>query len=248
MPAARTTRSRAAGTTPASRQRKGTLHWVSRCALGGRPRFACTIGLCSPRSIRTDAGGQDFSRQSRNSGTPWRHGADGLRGVEPPHLAARKPGARFQLLHARVTSSSTPSTRGPAGPSSTAPSRSRTPGPRAGRRPPRRASLCAQAQPHETKPAPQRRHEANFRARWCKAYSADARFSARYRTALGLSEEDADLLSGDPATSSWFEAALAAQDRLWSRPSLLTNDVLGLAHERALDASLDTRARRFLRR
>ena len=80
-----------------------------------------------------------------------------------------------------------------------------------------------------------RRTRAAARAEQRASIPALAERYARYRAELGLSEEDADLLSADLGTSGWFEAALAVHPDAASVARWLTNDALGLARERALD-------------
>ncbi|HEY6001692.1 MAG TPA: glutamine--tRNA ligase, partial [Anaeromyxobacter sp.] len=56
---------------------------------------------------------------------------------------------------------------------------------------------------------------------------------ARYRK-LGLAEDDADLLTGDPRTAAYFDGAVAAGARPASAARWLLNDLSGLAGDRSL--------------
>jgi glutaminyl-tRNA synthetase len=64
-----------------------------------------------------------------------------------------------------------------------------------------------------------------------------ARFS-RYRGDLGLSEDEAGLLAGDPAVAAYFDSALAAGASPRSAARWLANELLGLARGTPLDALL----------
>ncbi len=59
---------------------------------------------------------------------------------------------------------------------------------------------------------------------------------ARYQRDLGLAEEQADLLTGDPAVAAWFDGAAAAHPGAATIARWLVNDLLGLAGERPLAA------------
>ncbi|WP_176065878.1 glutamine--tRNA ligase/YqeY domain fusion protein [Anaeromyxobacter diazotrophicus] len=82
---------------------------------------------------------------------------------------------------------------------------------------------------------PARRSRADARAEQRAATPELADRFARYR-GLGLSEEDADVLTADLATAGYFDAALAAHPRAASVARWLTNDLLGLAQGRELAA------------
>jgi glutaminyl-tRNA synthetase len=83
---------------------------------------------------------------------------------------------------------------------------------------------------------PGRRSRAELRAEQRAATPALAERFARYRGELKLSEEDADLLTGDLATAAYFDEALAAHRRPASVARWLLNDLLGLAGGRELSA------------
>ena len=58
----------------------------------------------------------------------------------------------------------------------------------------------------------------------------------RYQTDLGLSPDDADLLTADPAVADYFDGAVAAHGNARSAARWLLNELLGLAREAPLDA------------
>ncbi len=99
--------------------------------------------------------------------------------------------------------------------------------------------LTVERRPRERKrsaaPAVPRKSRAEFRA---EARAASPRLRARHEAfgKLGLSAEDADLLSGDEATAAYFDAALAAGARPATAARWLLNDLAGLAGARPLDA------------
>jgi glutaminyl-tRNA synthetase len=91
--------------------------------------------------------------------------------------------------------------------------------------------------PGETPAAP-RKTRAEFRA---EARAANAALHDRYDLYTkehGLSQEEADLLTGDPATAAYFDAALEANADPASAARWLLNDLAGLAGDRPLDALL----------
>ena len=92
-------------------------------------------------------------------------------------------------------------------------------------------------------PGPARRSRADARAEQRASTPALAERFERYRE-LKLSEEDADLLTGDAATASYFEAALAEHGQAASVARWLLNDLVGLAAGRALP-TLPLDGRRF---
>jgi glutaminyl-tRNA synthetase len=98
-----------------------------------------------------------------------------------------------------------------------------------------RRSRERKAAPGEAPAAP-RRTRAEFRA---QARSANPELERRYLLYTkehGLSQDEADLLTGEPATAAYFDAALAAKARPASAARWLLNDLAGLAGDRALDA------------
>jgi len=82
-------------------------------------------------------------------------------------------------------------------------------------------------------PASPRKTRAEFRA---EARTRSPRLLGRLSayTGLGLSPDDADLLSGDEATAAYFDAALTAGAKPASAARWLLNDLAGLAGDRAL--------------
>ncbi len=89
--------------------------------------------------------------------------------------------------------------------------------------------------PSEAAAAP-RKTRAEFRAEARAADPELAKRHARYTKEHGLSPEEADLLTGDPATAAYFDAAVAATAKPESAARWLLNDLAGLAGDRALDA------------
>ncbi len=81
--------------------------------------------------------------------------------------------------------------------------------------------------------AGRKRGRAELRAEARAANPALAAAQARYLKA-GLTEADADLVSGDVALSAWFDAAVASGAPAPSAARWLVNELLGLARDRAL--------------
>jgi glutaminyl-tRNA synthetase len=84
--------------------------------------------------------------------------------------------------------------------------------------------------------APARRPRPDVRAEARARDAALAQRFERFRGELGLSEEEADLLSGDLGTARFFEAALAAGASPRGAARWLVNDLAGLAAGRDLAA------------
>jgi glutaminyl-tRNA synthetase len=85
-------------------------------------------------------------------------------------------------------------------------------------------------------PAAPRKTRAEFRA---EARAANPGLLARYAfylKELGLSQDEADLLTGDVATPAYFDAAVAEKARPATVARWLLNDLAGLAGDRALTA------------
>ncbi len=91
------------------------------------------------------------------------------------------------------------------------------------------------AVPGET-PAPPRKTRAEFRAAARAANPELERRYVSYTKEHGLSQEEADLLTGDPATASYFDAAVAAKAKPATAARWLLNDLAGLAGDRDLGA------------
>jgi glutaminyl-tRNA synthetase len=85
-----------------------------------------------------------------------------------------------------------------------------------------------------TEPRRQKRTRADERADARAADPALAARMTRYVEALGLSEGDADVLTGDAVLADFFEAALAAHDAPASVARWMTNEVLREVKERSV--------------
>jgi hypothetical protein len=102
------------------------------------------------------------------------------------------------------------------------------------------AKPAEERRPREKKAAPEapaapRKTRAEFRA---EARAENPELEKRYRLYTmehRLSEDEADLLTGDPATASYFDAAVAAKAKPASVARWMLNDLAGLADDRALD-------------
>jgi glutaminyl-tRNA synthetase len=83
-------------------------------------------------------------------------------------------------------------------------------------------------------PAAPRKSRADFRT---EARASDPELARRYTLYTkehALSQDEADLLTGDPATAAYFDAAVAAKARPTTAARWLLNDLAGLAGDRAL--------------
>ncbi|MBK9519576.1 MAG: glutamine--tRNA ligase/YqeY domain fusion protein [Anaeromyxobacter sp.] len=147
-----------------------------------------------------------------------------------PALAAARPGERFQFLRQGYFHADPVDSR-PGAPLfnriiSLKDSWSRVARPEATARP--------RAAPPPRAGAPRRaRNEGRAETRAATPELAER--YARYQASLGLPEEQADLLTGDLAVATYFEAALAAHPGAGSLARWLLNDLLGLAREAPLD-------------
>ena len=184
--------------------------------------------------------------------------------AEPDFLAALNPGSLVVAKGARVEPAladggaghplAVPAPglllRGPGGLAagragrSTGPSRSRIRG--RGRRP--RATPAAPARrrrPHRRRARPAvrrrggdvtatRKGRAELRAEARAANPELAARFARYTGPLALSEDEADLLSGDASLATYFDAAVAVHPNARSVARWLLNDLSGAARDRAL--------------
>jgi glutaminyl-tRNA synthetase len=212
---------------PSERKRgQGTLHWVEAS------RSVSAAVRLYDRLFRTeqpDAEGDFLSALNPDSLVVAR------RARLEPALAAAAPGSRYQFLRQGyffadpVDSSpgapvwsrtiSLKDTWASRGARATAERR-----PRAGKRP------AAPAGPAPGRPRGDRRSELR-----AKSPELAARF-ARYRTELGLPEDEADRLAGDLALAGYFDAALAAHGNARSLARWLLNELLGLSKDRRLDS------------
>jgi glutaminyl-tRNA synthetase len=209
----------------ASRRAQGTLHWVHAT------RSVATPVRLYDRLFRAELpdAEPDLLEALHPESLVVAHGAR----VEPA-LAAAAPGDRFQFLRQGYFF---------VDPVDSRPGRPvfhRTIGLRdtwAARTAARRVE---ERRPREKRageaPATPRKTRAEFRA---GARAASPDLLARYTFYLkehGLSQDEADLLTADPATAAYFDAAVAAGARPASGSRWLLNDLAGLAGERALDA------------
>jgi glutaminyl-tRNA synthetase len=104
----------------------------------------------------------------------------------------------------------------------------------------------AQAKPEERRrerkvapgeaPAAPRKTRAEYRAEARAANPALEKRYALYTKEHGLAQEEADLLTGDPATATYFDAAVAAGAKPAAAGRWLLNDLAGLAGDRAVDS------------
>jgi glutaminyl-tRNA synthetase len=153
-----------------------------------------------------------------------------------PALAAAEPGSRWQFLRQGYFVADAEDSR-PGAPvfnrtitlkdTWSRSSRSEAPSP------PRREAPPAPAA-HPAPAAPPARARAETRA---EAHERDGALSARFTRlrAIGLSEDEADVVAADAAVSLWFEGAFAAgpaHGRALAR--WLSNDLIGLARGRPL--------------
>jgi glutaminyl-tRNA synthetase len=97
------------------------------------------------------------------------------------------------------------------------------------------AKAANAARPAEPRKPREKKAGAELRA---EARAADATLAARYEgfRKLGLSDDEADLLSAEPATGAYFEAALGAGAKPTSAARWLLNELTGLAEGGELSA------------
>ncbi len=88
------------------------------------------------------------------------------------------------------------------------------------------AATAAPAAPKKESTRPQKKTRAELRERAREADPTLAARQTRYIEALGLSQEDADVLSGDRALGDFYEAALAAYPQTASVTSWLINELM----------------------
>jgi Asp-tRNA(Asn)/Glu-tRNA(Gln) amidotransferase B subunit len=96
-----------------------------------------------------------------------------------------------------------------------------------------RARAARPEQPKESSGASGSRSQA--RAELRAANPALAERFARYQAALGLSEDEADVLTGDAEVAGYFDAAMAEHANARSVARWLSNELLGLAGDRPFD-------------
>jgi len=83
--------------------------------------------------------------------------------------------------------------------------------------------------------APTRKSRGNWRAELRETTPYLAQNYLRYQSDFGLSEADADTLTGDAALCGYFESALPGGAKPAAVAKWLLNDLLGLAKDRPLD-------------
>jgi glutaminyl-tRNA synthetase len=217
------------GDPAASRRATGTIHWVhaSRSAPAQVRLYDRLFRVEMP-----DAEGDFLSALNPESLVV----AEGAR-VEPA-LAAAEPGSRWQFLRQGYFFADPEDSR----PGAPVFNRTLTLKDTWGARAAAAAKPAEErARPRERKAAPgeaaaPRKTRAEFRA---EARAASPHLLARYRLYTkehGLSQEEADLLTGDPATAAYFDAAVGAGAKPASAARWLLNDLAGLAGDRALTA------------
>jgi glutaminyl-tRNA synthetase len=96
-----------------------------------------------------------------------------------------------------------------------------------------RARAARPEQPKDASGASGSRSQARAELRAANPALAD-RF-ARYQAALGLSEDEADVLTGDAEVAGYFDAAVAEHANARSVARWLSNELLGLAGDRPFD-------------
>ncbi len=213
------------GDAAASRRVAGTIHWVHAAR-----SFPAEVRLYDRlfRVEQPDAEGDFLSALNPDSLVV----AKGAR-VEPA-LRDAAPGSRWQFLRLGYFFVD------PVGSRPGAPVFSRTitlkdtwaskAAPRADERRPREKKPAAQA------PVAPRKTRREFRDEERGRDASLAERFARYRRDLGLSEDEADLLTGDAATAAYFDAAVAAKAKPAPAARWLLNDLAGLAGDRAFAA------------
>jgi glutaminyl-tRNA synthetase len=148
-----------------------------------------------------------------------------------PALAAAAPGDRFQFLRLGYFQADPVDSR-PGAPVFNRTITLRDTWTRPTAQPePRRAPKPRPEQPADATP---RRGRGEARAERRAAIPALGERYARYQQALKLPEEQADLLTGDPALADYFDAAVAAGGAAATAARWLLNDLLGLAGEAPL--------------
>jgi glutaminyl-tRNA synthetase len=214
------------GDAGASRRAAGTIHWVhaSRSAPAEIRLYDRLFRVEQP-----DAEGDFLSALNPDSLVV----AAGAR-VEPA-LAAAAPGTRWQFLRQGYFFVDPVDSRPGAPVFNRTITLKDTWAARAAPRPEERRRERKVAAPAPTSAAP-RKTRADFRA---EARAANPHLLARhasYTNERGLSQDEADLLTGDPATAAYFDAAVAAGAKPATAARWLLNDLAGLAGDRSLDA------------
>jgi glutaminyl-tRNA synthetase len=94
----------------------------------------------------------------------------------------------------------------------------------------------AEVKTDDAKPAAVKKTRAEMRAEQRLAAPEMAARYERYQRQLGLSADDADLLTADPTTAGFFDMAVTVHGKAASVARWLLNDLLGLAKDRPLSA------------
>jgi glutaminyl-tRNA synthetase len=216
------------GSNPAGRKIKGTLHWVSASRA-----VPCEVRLYDRlfTAERPDAEEGDWQRALNPQSLVTRPKA-----LLEPSVADSRPGARVQLeRHGYFMTDPVDSRPGHLVWNRTVALRDSWAKQAEALRPELPASKAEPAPPREdTRPEKRSRSEGRAIAR-SRDPELAARFE-RYQAALGLAENEADLLTGDRETGALFEAALAAHPNPGSVAVWVTNELGRVRKERGLDA------------
>jgi len=209
----------------ASRRAQGTLHWVHATRSVPAPvrlydrLFAVELPDAEPDFLQTlnpdslvvaERARVEPALANVEPGSRWQFLRQGYFFVDPVDSRAGAP-----VFNRTITLRDTWAARAAAKPEERRPRDKRTPG--------------------EPAAAP-RKTRVEFRAEARAANPELARRYAVYTKEHGLSPEEADLLTGDPATAAYFDAALAAKAKPGPAARWLLNDLTGLAGDRAMDA------------
>jgi glutaminyl-tRNA synthetase len=222
----RATHDRASLSDPsASRRARGTIHWVHATR-----SVAAPVRLYD-RLFRVEL--PDAEPDFLQALNP-RSLVVAERARVEPALAAAEPGARWQFLRQGYFFVDPVESRPGAPVFDRTITLRDTWGAKAAPRADERRPRDRKPTPGETAAAP-RKTRAEFRA---EARAANPELQKRYvlyTKEHGLSQDEADLLTGDPATAAYFDAAVAAGARPGSAARWLLNDLAGVAGDRALD-------------
>ncbi len=217
-----------ASLAPAPEERRrvaGTLHWVH-----GVRHVAADVRLYDRLfTVEQPDAEQDFLSVFNPASLVVAHGAR----LEPA-LAMARPGERFQFLRQGYFFADPVDSR-PGAPAFNRTMTLRDTWAKASGK----ADASRPSRPRAERPAPPAgppRARSEGRAERRAADPALAAAYARYQQALGLPEEQADLLTGDPAVAAFFDAAVAAHPGAATIARWLVNDLVGLAGERPLAA------------
>jgi glutaminyl-tRNA synthetase len=214
------------GDPAASRRAAGTIHWVhaTRSAPAEVRLYDRLFKVELPDAV------PDFLEALNPASLAVAKGAR----VEPA-LASAAPGSRFQFLRqGYFFADPVDSTPGAPVFNRTITLKDTWAAKAAAARPEERRARERRAAPDAA--APPRKTRAEFRA---EARAANPELGERrvlYAKEHGLSQDEADLLTGDVATAAYYDAAVAAGAKPATVARWLLNDLAGLAGDRALDA------------